>query len=86
MYVAAIHRPQITPLTDFTKFITNTSEYTDNCRTVFASDLNIEVLSDSNTLRNYGDTFRQYGLTNEKNLPTFVSPSTDIDTSLIDHL
>ena len=25
MYVAAIHRPQITPLTDFTKFITNKS-------------------------------------------------------------
>ena len=54
--------------------------------TVFAGEFNIDVLSNSNTIHNYVDTFHQYGFINKINLPTYVSPSTGIDTSSIDHL
>ena len=37
-------------------------------------------------MRNYVDTLHRYGLINELNLPTYVSPSTGIDTSSIGHL
>ena len=86
MFVAGIYRPPNTPLSDFIQFITNTLEYTNNCRMVFASDFNIDVTSNSNAMRNYVDTFHQYGFANEINLPTYVSPSTGIETSSIDHL
>ena len=72
MFVAGIYRPPNTSLADLTQFITNTLEYTDNCRTVFAGDFNIDVLSNSNAMRNYVDAFHQYGLINEINLPTYV--------------
>ena len=65
MFVAGIYRPPNTPLADFTHFITNTLEYTNNCRMVFAGDFNIDILSNSNAIRNYVDTFCQYGLINE---------------------
>ena len=48
--------------------------------------LNIGVLSNSNALRSYVDTFHQYGFINEIILSTYVSPSTGIHTSLSDHL
>ena len=67
------------PSTDFTQLFTNTLEFTDNCRIVFAGNFNIDVLNNSNTMRNYLDTFYQNALMNEINLPTFVSPSTRID-------
>ena len=66
MFVAGIYRPPNTSLADFTQFITNTLEYTNNCRTIFAGDFNINVLSNSNAMRNYVDTFQQYGL-NKRN-------------------
>ena len=80
MFVAGIYRPPNTPLADFNQLITNMLEYTNNCRTVIAGDFNIDVLSNSNAMRNYVDTFHQYGFINEINLPTYVSPSTGIDT------
>ena len=86
MFVAGIYRPPNTPLADFTQFNTNMLEYKDNCRMVFASDFNIGVLGNSKAMRNYVDTFHQYGLLNEINLPTYVSPSTGIETSSTDHL
>ena len=52
----------------------------------FAGDFNIDILSNTNAMRNYVDTFHQYGLINEINLPTYVSPSTGFNTSSIDHL
>ena len=36
MFVAGIFRPPNTSLADFTQLITNTLEYTINCRTAFA--------------------------------------------------
>ena len=48
MFVAGIYRLPNTPPADFTQFITNTLEYTNNCRTVFAGDFNMDVLSNSN--------------------------------------
>ena len=86
MFVAGIYRPPNTPLADFSQFITNTLEYTNKCRTVFAGDFNIDVTSNSNAIRNYVDTFLQYGFINKIILPTYVLPSTGIDTSSIDHL
>ena len=86
MFVAGFYRLPNSLLADFTHFITNTLEYTTNCRTEFAGDFNTDVLSNSNAMRNYVDTFHQYGLINEINLPTYVSPSTGIVTSSIDHL
>ena len=44
------------------------------------------VLNKSSPISNYVDTFHQYGLVNEINLPTHVLPSTGIATSSIDHL
>ena len=67
MYVTVIYWHRNTPLADFTHFITNTLEYTDNCQTVFAVDFNIDVSSNSNAMRNYVDTFHQYGLIDEIN-------------------
>ena len=86
MFVAGIYRPPNIPLADFTQFLTNMLEYTNNCRTAFAGDFNIDVTINSNAMRNYVDTFHQYGFINEINFPSYVSPSTCIDTSLIDHL
>ena len=86
MFVAGVYRPPNNPLADLTHFITNTLEYTDNWRLVYAGDFNIGVLSNSNAMRNYVDTLHQYGLINEINLSTYVSPSTGIDTLLNDHL
>ena len=86
MFVAGIYRPPNTPIPDFTQFITNTLGYTDNCHTVFAGDCNIDVLSNSNAMRYYVDTLHQYGLINEINFSTYVSPSTSIDTLSIDHV
>ena len=57
MYVAGIYRPFNTPLAVFTQFITNSLEYTNNCRIVFAGDFNIDVLSNLKELRNYLETF-----------------------------
>ena len=68
MFVEGIYRPPNTPLADSAQFITNTLECTNNCRTVFAGDFNINVLSNSNAMRNYVDTFHQYGLISEINL------------------
>ena len=45
MCVAGIYQPPNTPLAEFTQFITNTLEYTDKCRTVFAGDFNSDSLS-----------------------------------------
>ena len=56
------------------------------CPTVFAGDFNIDVLSSSNAMRIYVDTFHQYGLISKINLPTYVSPSACNDTSSIDYL
>ena len=72
MYVAGIYRPLNTLLTDFTQIITNTLEYTDDCRTVFAGDFNVDDLINSKAMGNYMDTFHQYGLINEINLPTYT--------------
>ena len=58
-YEAGIYRSLITPLAVFTQFIRNTLEFTDKCRTVFASDFNIGVSSNSNAMRNYVDTYHQ---------------------------
>ena len=75
MYVAGTYRPSNTPLTDSTQFVINTLKHTDDCRTVFAGDLNFNVLSNSKPMRNFVDTFHQYSLINELNLPTYLSPS-----------
>ena len=72
MYVAGTYRPSNTPLADSTQFIINTLKHTVNCRTVFAGDLNLNVLSNSKPMRNFVDTFPQYSLRNEINLPTFL--------------
>ena len=85
MFVAGIYWPPNTPIADFTHIITNTLEYTDNCRAIFSGDFNIDVSRNSNTKRNYVDTFHQYGLINEIDLLTYFSPSTGIDTYTIDH-
>ena len=86
MYVAGIYLHLNTYLADFTQLITNTLKHTNNCRTVSAGDFNTDVLSNSNSKRNYVDTCHQYGLINEINLPACASPSTGIITLLIDHL
>ena len=70
MCVAGNYRPPKTPLADSTQIITNTLEYPINCRTVFPSDFNVDVPSNSNVMRNYVDTFHQYGLIKEINLLT----------------
>ena len=85
MYVAGICRPSNNPIADITHFITNTLEHADNRRTIFAGDFTIYVLSNSNVMRNYVDTFHRYGLTNEISLPTYDWPSTGIDISSFDH-
>ena len=64
MFVAGTYRPPNTPLADFSQFITNTLEYTGNCRTVFAGYFNIDVLSNSIAMLKCVDTFHQYGLIN----------------------
>ena len=85
MFVAGIYRTANNPPADFNQFITDKLEYTNYCRTVFAGDFNTDVLSNSNAMRNYKNTFYQYDLINEIILPTYVSPSTGIDTSSIHH-
>ena len=84
MFVAGICRPPNTPLADFNQFITNILEYTTTCHTVNAGDFNIDVLCNSNAMRNYVDTFHQYGFINKINLSPYVSPNTGIETSSID--
>ena len=65
MYVAGIYRRPNTPIADFTQFIIDKLEYTNNCLTVFVCQLNIDVLSHTNAMRNFVDTFHQYGIIND---------------------
>ena len=51
---------------------------------MFAGDFNIDVSSNSKAMRRYVDAFHQYGLINEINSPTYVLPSTGIESSSID--
>ena len=81
-----IYRHQNIPITDFTQFVTNTLDQAYRCRTVFAGDLNVDVISNSNAMRNHVDTFHQYGLINKIVFPIYVTPITRIDTSSIETL
>ena len=85
MCVEGIYRSSNAPLTDFIQFITNAFEHTDNCRTVLAGDIKFDFLNNLNSMRNNVDTFHQYGLINEVNLLTYVSPSVGIDTPSVNH-
>ena len=54
-----------------------------NFRTVFVGDYYFDVLSNSNPLRNYVDTFHQYSVLNEIKMFMYALPRTGIATSSI---
>ena len=85
-YVAGIYWPPNIPVTDFTQIISGAIEYANRFRTVFASELNIDVMNNSNVTRIYINKFHQYSSENEINLPTFFSPSNGSAISTIDHV
>lgn len=86
MYHTGIYLPPNTRLAGFTTFIIDTLAYRDNCCTLFAGDLNIEVLCNSNAMHNYIDTFHLYCLTKGINLPTYFLNNNCIATTLMDNL
>ena len=58
--VAGIYRPPSKPLVDFTEFITDAFEYTNNYGTVFTGDFNVNVKNHSYLTLNYSDVFHQF--------------------------
>ena len=86
MSVARIYPPQSNHLPDFTQFITGGSESKNNSRTVFAEDLNVDVINFSTMAHNCTDVFHRYSYLFQINLPAHLSPSDGKTISSIDHI
>ena len=61
-------------------------EYTNQLHTVFAGDLNVDVMNNANVMRNNINTLHLNNFINEIYLPTFIWPSNGSVISLIDHV
>ena len=72
MFIQEIFGPPKTTFAEFTHFTVIALEYTDNCRPTFAGDFIIDVLSNTNAMCYYVDTFHQCGLLNEISFPCYV--------------
>ena len=50
---------------DFTQFVTGVLKYTNNHRSVFTGDFNVDVMKHSKMARNYINVFYQYSFVNK---------------------
>ena len=84
--VCSIYRPPNLSMNGFLRLIEDLLVIHGSSRLVLMGDFNSNVLSDRGDPVIYKGIMESFGLTNEINLPTYVSPSDHNDRSCLDHV
>ena len=84
--VGGIYRPPQKSLSCFNNFIAEIFENFQG-KTVMTGDFNVNLLDENiSFVRDFVDNLNSFGLVNEINLPTYVSPITEVESSCLDHV
>ena len=86
--VCAIYR---IPNTDFNNFIQNLQQiilFLNSERSIFAGDFNLNTIQTPlcNRTNEYNNMMQSFGYENFINVPTYISPQNDTETSCLDHI
>ena len=83
--VGGIYRPPQKSIPCFNSYISEILEYFTG-KVVMTGDFNVNLLEDTTHVREFIDNMNSFGYFNEINLPTYVSPVTESESSCLDHV
>ena len=86
LVIGGFYRPPSNSISEFlTEFDVMLGTFGSD-RIIFVGDFNINTLADGHDAQDYIDLYSSYGFVNGINAPTYVSPSTNIPSSCLDHI
>ena len=86
--LGGIYRPPNKSVPNFLLHMSDILSSLSNTRSVICGDFNLDImkLNECNQVSDYVDVMSSYGFINSFDIPTYVSPITNSDSSCLDHL
>ena len=84
--ICGIYRPPNNSVTDFLSLFDQILYKTSDTKTIITGDINIDINETCPNSSNYTDMLTSYGFSNFINQPTYVSPTTNLPSSCVDHI